>query len=89
MAKHKSAIKRARQNERRRQRNAAVKSSIKTAMKKVLNAVSLSNKEEARRLLQEAIPKISRAGTKGYIHKRNAARKISKLTKKVNALFQT
>lgn len=89
MAKHKSAIKRAKQSEKGRQRNAAVKSSIKTAIKKVLSAVSPGNKEEASRLLKEAIPKISRAGTKGYIHKRNAARKISKLTKKVNALLQT
>ncbi|HOK07186.1 MAG TPA: 30S ribosomal protein S20 [Syntrophales bacterium] len=86
MARHKSALKRAKQNEKQRQRNAAAKSAVKTAVKKVLAAVAGKDKEGAKELLSAVIPKISKAGAKGIFHKRNASRKISRLTKKVNAL---
>lgn len=86
MASHKSAIKRAKQSEKRRERNASKKSAIKTAIRKIISAVESKDKEGARNLLSEAVPKISKAGSKGLFHKKNASRKISRLTKKVNTI---
>jgi len=86
LATHTSALKRARQSERRRMRHAAIKSAIRTYSKKVLKAVEGKNLEEAREALARAIPAIQRASPKKAIHKKTAARKISRLTKKVNAL---
>jgi small subunit ribosomal protein S20 len=74
------------QNEKRRERNVAARSSVKTAIKKVVGAVSAKDKEEAGQALSKAIPQIAKAGAKGIFHKRNAARKISRLTRKVNAV---
>lgn len=86
MATHASALKRARQSEKRRIRNAAVKSTIRTFSKRVLKASESKNFEEAQKALVRAIPAIQKASAKKIIHKKTAARKISKLTKKVNAL---
>ena len=86
MATHDSALKRARQSEKRRQRNVSVKSTLKTFTKKVLQAVEGKNPEEARRALAQAIPALQKASTGKVIHKRTAARKISQLTRKVNTL---
>ncbi len=86
MATHVSALKRARQSERRRQRNISVKSTLKTYTKKVLQAVESKNPEEAKKALAKTIPALQRASVKHVIHKRTAARKISALTKKVNSL---
>ena len=86
MATHKSALKRSRTSERQRERNAAVRSSIKTDMKKVLVAVEEKDTETAKTVLAEAAPAIARASAKGAIHKKTAARRISRLTRKVNAL---
>ncbi len=88
MATHASALKRARQSERRRQRNASLKSALKTHSKKVLQAVEAKNPEEARSALLGAIPAIQKASGKKVIHKRTAARRISRLTRKVNSLHQ-
>ena len=86
MATHKSAIKRAKQSEERRQRNRAVKTKVKRAVKKVRIAVDKKNTEEAQAALAEAIPVIDRAASKKTLHHRTAARKISRLSKKVHAL---
>ena len=86
MASHKSAEKRAQQSEKRQLQNAAVKASVKTAIKKVLSAVGGKNKEQSKEALTAAVPQICKAGAKGVLHKRNVSRKISRLTKKVNAL---
>jgi small subunit ribosomal protein S20 len=86
VATHASALKRARQSEKRRIRNAAVKSTIRTFSKRVLKASESKNFEEAQKALVRAIPAIQKASAKKIIHKKTAARKISKLTKKVNAL---
>lgn len=83
---HKSVLKRARQNLRRRARNQAVRSRIKTESKKVIKAVETGDLEAARSALRVAVPVIARAGRKGIIHHRTASRKISRLTQKVNAL---
>ncbi len=86
MANHKSAEKRDRQSKDRRQRNVAAKSAIKTKVKSVLTAVEAKNKEKSAGALKETVPALARAAAKGLIHKKNASRKISRLTKKVNAL---
>jgi small subunit ribosomal protein S20 len=86
LATHASALKRARQSERRRIRNVSVKSGLKTHTKRVLQAVESKNREEARKALTHAIPALQKAAAKGVIHKKTAARKISLLTRKVNTL---
>ena len=86
----KSAKKRVLQTEKRRSRNQARKSSIKTAIKKVLAAVEAGNATtDLRALLVEAESKIARAKGKGVLHRNTAARKISKLAKKVAAASKT
>jgi len=89
VAHSKSAIKRARQNEKRRLRNKSIKTGLKTAIKKVLANVELNNYADAKEALKVAISKISKAAAKGVLHKRNASRNISRLTKKVNTLQST
>ncbi len=86
MATHKSAEKRDRQSKVRRERNAAAKSAIKTRVKAVLSAVDDKNKDKSVSALKETVPALAKAASKGLIHKKNASRKISRLTKKVNAL---
>jgi small subunit ribosomal protein S20 len=86
LATHKSAEKRDRQSVNRRERNVAAKSAIKTKVKSVLSAVESKSKENSESALKSAIPTLAKAGVKGVIHKKNASRKISRLTKKVNAL---
>ena len=86
MATHPSAEKRDRQNKKRKIRNAAVKSKTKTEMKKVLAAVEELDKDSSEKALKSAITVIKKAASKGVYHKNNASRKVSRLTKKVNAL---
>ena len=82
MANHKSALKRARQSEIRRLRNKAVKTRIKNVTKALRLAVS-ENSEDAVDKLNTAKSVIDKASKKGVIHKRTAARKISRLSKRV------
>ena len=70
----------------RRSRNRAVKSLLKKSIKAVNVAVEQESAEEAQAALKVAIPTISKAATKGTIHKNNASRKVSRLTRKVNSL---
>ena len=86
MATHKSAEKRALQNEKRRVRNVALRSGIKTSIKTVLAAVEKKDMEVATKSLKNAIPAIAKAAAHGAFHKKTASRRISRLTKKVNAL---
>jgi small subunit ribosomal protein S20 len=86
LATHKSAEKRDRQNKKHRVRNVAAKSAIKTKVKTVIESVNSKNKEISLKALKVAIPALDKAAGKGLIHKKNASRKISRLTKKVNAL---
>ena len=88
MAKTKSAEKRIRQSEKRRERNIIVKSQVKTAVKKLLLAVESRNLEKSKVSLGKAISVIDKAAAKGVIHKNTASRKISRLTKKVNTLSE-
>lgn len=83
MANHASALKRHRQSEKRRQRNAAVKSSLRTAVKKVKETAAAGKADEAKASLQKAISELDRAVTKGVLHRNNASRRISRLTKQL------
>lgn len=85
---HKSTIKRARQNLRRRARNQRIVSRIRTESKKVVKAVEAGEAEEAREALKVVVPVIAKAAGKGVMHKRTASRKVSRLTKMVNNLQQ-
>jgi small subunit ribosomal protein S20 len=86
LKKNLSALKRARQTERLNARNRAQRTKIKNITKIVDSAVKANDKETAEKALQTAIKTISSSVPKGIIHKNNAARKISKLTKSVNNL---
>ncbi len=86
MANHKSAEKRNRQAQVRRLRNRSNRSAMKTAIKKVNAAVEAGVEEEAKNALRLAIPVIAKTASKGTIHKKNASRKISRLTKRVNKM---
>ena len=86
MAIHLSAIKRARQNEKRRLRNLHVKSTVKSFVKKVRVAVEEKDVEGAQKALLKVIPLIQKAHSRGVFHKNTSARKISRLTREVNAL---
>ncbi len=86
MANHKSALKRARQNEIRRLRNKSVKTRVKTIVKDVRLSASESSKEAALKKLEMAKSNIDRAAQKGVIHKKTASRKISRLSKLVNTI---
>ena len=84
MANHKSAEKRARQNIKRRIRNKAVKTRLKHLTKDVRLAIDESSSEAARSNMVKAQSAIDNAAKKGVIHKKTAARKISRLSKLVN-----
>ena len=86
MATHKSAEKRNRQNKKNRERNVAAKSALKTKIKSVITEVESKDKDNSAKALKAVIPALSKAAAKGLIHKKNASRKISRLTKKVNAI---
>ena len=86
MANIKSAKKRVRVNEKKALRNKAIKTRVKTAIKSVDVAVAAGDKELAQANLPKAISQISRGVSKGVYHKNNAARKVSRLAKAVNAL---
>jgi small subunit ribosomal protein S20 len=86
LANHKSALKRARQNENRRMRNKTIKTRIKTTAKSVQLAIDNGSMETATQTLDDAKSVIDRAAKKGVIHKKTASRKISRLTKRVNAI---
>ena len=86
MANIKSAKKRILVDRRNAERNKAIKSKVKTSIKKVEVAVENKDKAAAEAALKEAISTISKATSKGVYHKNNCARKVSRLTKAVNSI---
>ena len=86
MANIKSQIKRNKQNEKRHERNKAVKSGLKTAIRKFREAAEAGDKDSAVALAQDATKKLDKAASKGVIHKNQAANKKSALAQKVDAL---
>ncbi|NLT94538.1 MAG: 30S ribosomal protein S20 [Clostridia bacterium] len=86
MANIKSAIKRANKAKVRALRNRAVKSTVKTAIKRFEEAVNNNKVEDAKILLRKAIKVIDKAASKGILHKNNAANKKSRLAKLYNKI---
>lgn len=86
MAHHKSAIKRIKQNAKRNARNRHVTSTLKTYIKRVREAVQAKDKDAADAALKAAIPVIDASASKGVIHRSNASRNVSRLTRLVNTL---
>ena len=84
MATHKDAIKRHRQSLKRRERNRRVKGGIRKGTKRVRMAVEAGDLETAQEWLHITIKRLDKAAEKGIIHKNNAARRKSRLTRLVN-----
>ncbi|MFQ5580362.1 MAG: 30S ribosomal protein S20 [Nitrospiria bacterium] len=87
MANHPSALKRERQANKRRDRNRAINSSIRTAVKKVHKAISEKDSGTAKTSLHDATSILDRAASKGVIPGKRASRRISRLAAKVNAVL--
>ena len=85
MANIKSQIKRNRQNEKARLRNKAVKSSLKTAIRKFHAAVETGDTAAAEALMRDASRKLDKAVSKGVIHKNQAANRKSAISKRQDA----
>ncbi|MFD1828144.1 MULTISPECIES: 30S ribosomal protein S20 [Streptomyces] len=86
MANIKSQIKRIKTNEKARQRNKAVKSELKTAIRRTREAIAAGDVEKATEAVRAANRKLDKAVSKGVIHKNQAANKKSALAQKVSAL---
>lgn len=86
MANIKTAKKRIKINDTKAARNKAIKSKIKTLVKKVEAAILAADKDLASKSLTEAISAYDSACTKGVYHKNTVARKVSRLTKRVRAI---
>ncbi|GAA2528693.1 30S ribosomal protein S20 [Pilimelia columellifera] len=86
MANIKSQIKRNRQNEKRRLRNKAVKSSLKTAIRKFHEVAATGDAEAATTILRDASRKLDKAVSKGVIHSNQAANRKSAIAKKLQTL---
>lgn len=86
MANIKSAKKRILVDRRNAERNKAIKSKVKTAVKKVDAAIAAKDKAAATSALTAAISEINRAASKGVYHKKTASRKISRITTAVNKI---
>ena len=82
----KSAKKRVLVIEKKTQVNKAIKSALKTQIKKFLAVVASGDKEEATKVYSETVSAIDSAASKGILHKNNAANKKAKLAKKLNAM---
>jgi small subunit ribosomal protein S20 len=86
MANIKSAMKRIRQSEKRRVRNAAVRSMVRGAVKGTRTAIESGQPDQAREALHRTIQLLDKAVTKGVLHRNAAARRKSRLTRQLNAL---
>ncbi|GHH35630.1 hypothetical protein GCM10017790_77460 [Amycolatopsis oliviviridis] len=86
VANIKSQIKRITTNEKARQRNQAIRSSVKTAIRKFREAADAGDKAKAIELQKDAAKKLDKAVTKGVLHANQAANKKSALAKRANSL---
>ena len=86
MANIKSAKKRILVAQKKAARNKSIRSAVKTSIKKVDASIAAGDKTAAEAALREAIGEINRAGSKGVYHKNNTARKVSRLTTRVNQM---
>jgi small subunit ribosomal protein S20 len=86
MNKHPSAQKRHRQSVKRQERNHAIRSRVRTFVKRVRESIDAKNVDEASTRLRSAARAIDKAVTKGVLHRNTASRKISRLTQAVRTL---
>jgi small subunit ribosomal protein S20 len=86
LANHKSAIKRARQSEEQRVRNRSRKTRMKNVIRGLEEVIAGKAPEKAAEELKKAVSVIAKTASKGVVHKNTASRKISRLTRGVNAL---
>jgi small subunit ribosomal protein S20 len=86
LANIKSAIKRNRQNEKRRLQNRVYRGSTRTQVKEARESIASGNKEEAIAEVKAAIRKLDLVASKGIIHKNNAARRKSRLMRQLNSM---
>ncbi|UPK73689.1 30S ribosomal protein S20 [Nocardioidaceae bacterium SCSIO 66511] len=86
MANIKSQIKRNRQNDAARERNKAVRSALKTSVRRFDEAVEAGNTDDAKKFAHDATRRLDKAATKGVIHKNQAANRKSAIAKKAAAL---
>jgi small subunit ribosomal protein S20 len=89
LANSRSAIKRNRQNKKRREHNRIYRGRARTSVKNARLAIEAENIEEARENTKLAFRVLDRAAAKGVIHKNNASRRKSRLIKHLNALERT
>ena len=82
----KSAIKRMRTNRKSQFRNRMTRSAMRTAVRRVDDAVEAGNVEQAVQELPAALSRVSKTAKKGLIHKNNAARKMSRLMRDINRM---
>jgi len=88
VANIKSAKKRILVIRKRTMRNKAIRSAVKTAIKKFELALKVKPTEETKELLRQAVRALDKAVTKGVIHKNTASRKKSRLTRKFNSVYK-
>jgi small subunit ribosomal protein S20 len=86
VANIKSQIKRNKQNEKRHERNKAVKTGLKTAVRKFREAAESGDATQAQELAKDAAKKLDKAASKGVIHKNQAANRKSAIAKKAASL---
>lgn len=84
MPNTRSALKAMRRAERRRERNKPIRTGVKTRIKKVLQQLAVGNLETARALAVQAQSALDKAAQKGVIHRNNAARRKSRLMRRLN-----
>jgi small subunit ribosomal protein S20 len=86
LANIKSAIKRNRQNEKRRERNRIFRGRARTYVKKARLAITAGKVDEARQATMEAVSALDKAAEKGVVHRNNASRRKGRLMKQLAAL---
>jgi len=86
LANSAQALKRARQSEKSRQRNASQRSNMRTAIKKVTAAIAAGDRDKAKQAYDSAVPVIDSAAGKGLIHANKAARHKSRLNNHIRSL---
>ncbi len=88
MANHPSAKKRHRQSLKRKARNAARRSRVLTATRKLEKAIQDKDQDSTQQLLTGAVSQVMRARTKGVFHRNTAARKVARLHRMVHRAFE-
>ncbi|MGQ9859130.1 MAG: 30S ribosomal protein S20 [Thermodesulfobacteriota bacterium] len=86
MANHPSALKRMRQNRKRRLRNRMMRSEVKSQVKKLMAALDGQKIDDAQQLLRRTMAILHKSASKGVYHPNKASRHISRLSRKVSAL---